>query len=147
MGSTFFSIHCHIVFATKERRPLLRAQWRDRLHSYIGGMLRNQNCIPEAIGGVEDHIHILTSIRPAHCLADLVRDLKKDATNWIIENFDPQFAWQEGYSAFSVSPTAIDQVRRYILNQEEHHKKLPFLDELKELLAKAEIKYEEKYLI
>ena len=74
--------------------------------------------MPEIIGGVEDHIHLLASLRPVHCVADVLRDLKKDSSTWVKENFDGRFAWQEGYAAFTVSPTATDPVRLYIATQE-----------------------------
>ncbi len=111
MGSTFFSLHYHIVFSTKERRPLIHAEWRPRLHSYLGGIIRGMKGVAEIVGGVDDHLHILTSLRPVHCVADVMRDLKKDSTNWVKENFDRQFAWQEGYAAFTVSPSATNAVR------------------------------------
>lgn len=85
---------------------------------------------------------LLASLRPVHRLADVLRDLKKDSTNWIKENFDQLFTWQEGYAAFTVSPSATDAVRNYIGNQEVHHGKHSFVDELKELLAKAGIEYD-----
>jgi putative transposase len=147
MGSTFFSLHYHIVFSTKERRPIIRAEWRPRLHSYLGGILRGMNAVAEGVGGVEDHIHFLASLRPAHCLADLMRDLKKDSTNWVKENLDRTFLWQEGYAAFTVSPSAISSVRNYIANQEAHHGKHSFVDELQELLGKGGIAYDKKYLL
>jgi len=147
MGSTFFSLHYHIVFSTKERRPFIRAEWRPRLHSYLGGIVRGMNGVAEIVGGVEDHVHFLASLRPAHCMADVMRDLKKDSTNWAKENFNRSFAWQEGYAAFTVSPSATDAVRHYIANQEAHHDKHSFVDELKELLGKADIAYDEKYLL
>src|SRR5712691_3739684 len=81
MGSTFFSLHYHIVFSTKERRSLIRAEWRPRLHSYLGGIVRGMNGVAETVGGVEDHVHLLASLRPVHCLADVMRDLKKDSTD------------------------------------------------------------------
>ena len=147
MGSTFFSLHYHVVFSTKERRPLIQPEWRPRLHAYFGGMIKGMNGVPEIVGGVEDHVHLLASLRPAHCLADVMRDLKKDSTNWIKENLARRFAWQEGYAAFTVSPSAIGPVRRYISSQETHHAKHSFIDELKELLGRAGIEYEEKYLL
>jgi putative transposase len=147
MGSTFFSLHYHIVFSTKERRPLIRAQWRPRLHSYLGGIISGVNGVAEIVGGVDDHVHLLASLRPVHRLADLIRDLKKDSTNWIKENLDRSFAWQEGYAAFTVSPSATGAVRNYIANQETHHGKNSFVDELKDLLGKAGVAYEEKYLL
>ena len=147
MGSTFFSLHYHVVFSTKERRPLIHAAWRPRLHAYLGGMVKGMNGVAENVGGVEDHVHLLVSLRPAHCLADVMRDLKKDSTNWIKENLARRFAWQEGYAAFTVSPSAIGAVRHYVSSQEAHHAKYSFVDELKELLGRAGIEYEEKYLL
>ena len=147
MGSTFFSLHYHVVFSTKERRPVIKTEWRPRLHSYLGGTVRQMDGIAEIVGGVDDHVHILLSLRPVHCLADVMRDLKKDSTNWIKQNLERRFAWQEGYAAFTVSPSAIDAVRHYIANQEAQHAKYKFIDELKDLLGRAGIAYEEKYLL
>jgi hypothetical protein len=113
------------------------------MHAYLGGIIRRKNGVAEIIGGVDDHIHLLISLRPAHCLADIVRDLKKDSTNWIKDNFDRNFSWQEGYAVFTVSPTAVERVRRYISRQELHHSKQLFIDELKELLHKAAVGYDE----
>ena len=147
MGSTFFSLHYHIVFSTKDRRPSIQAEWRPRLHSYLGGIIRRMNGVAEIVGGGDDHVHLMASLRPVHCLADVMRDLKKDSTNWVKDNLDRRFAWQEGYAAFTVSPSAIDAVRNYIGRQETHHRKHSFVDELKELLGKAGVAYEEKYLL
>ena len=147
MGSTFFSLHYHIVFSTKERRPLINVEWRTRLHSYLGGIIRGMNGVAESVGGVADHVHLLASLRPVHCVADVLRDLKKDSTNWAKHHFDRNFVWQEGYAAFTVSPLATDAVRKYIANQETHHQKHSFVDELRELLEKAGVEYDEKYLL
>ena len=105
------------------------------------------NGVPEIVGGVEDHVHILASLRPVHCIADVLRDLKKESSTWAKENFNRRFTWQEGYAAFTVSPTATDSVRRYIATQEAHHRKYSFVDELRELLNAAGIEYDEKYLL
>ena len=147
MGSTFFSLHYHFVFSTKDRRPLIGAEWRPRLHSYLGGIIRGMNGVAEIVGGVDDHVHLLASLRPVHRIADVLRDVKKDSTNWAKENFERRFSWQEGYAAFTVSPSATDSVRHYIANQEAHHHKCSFVEELKELLERAGITYEEKYLL
>lgn len=103
--------------------------------------------VAEIVGGVEDHVHLLASLRPVHCLSDVMRDLKKDSTNWVKENFDRGFAWQAGYAAFTVSPSATNAVRSYVANQELHHGKHLFVDEIKTLLQKAGVTYEEKYLL
>ena len=147
MGSTFFSLHYHIVFSTKERRPLIHAEWRPRLYSYLGGIIRGMNGVAEIVGGVDDHVHMLASLRPVHCIADVLRDMKKDSSTWVKENFDRSFLWQEGYAAFTVSPSATESVKKYITNQEVHHAKCSFVDELKDLLEKAGVEYEERYLL
>jgi len=77
MGSTFFSLHYHFVFSTKDRRPLIQAEWLPRLHSYLGGIIRGMNGVAEIVGGVDDHVHLLASLRPVHCIADVMRDMKK----------------------------------------------------------------------
>ena len=147
MGSTFFSLHYHLVFSTKERRPFIKSEWQPRLHAYLGGIIKGMHGVPEIVGGVEDHVHILASLRPVHCIADVLRDLKKESSTWAKENFDRRFTWQEGYAAFTVSPTATDSVRRYIATQEAHHHKHSLVDELTELLNAAGIEFDEKYLL
>lgn len=125
----------------------MQAEWRPRMHSYLGGIIRGMNGVAEIVGGVADHVHLLASLRPVHCIADLMRDMKKDSSTWAKDNFERSFAWQEGYAAFTVSPSATDSVKKYIANQESHHAKLSFVDELKQLLEKAGITYDEKYLL
>lgn len=147
MGSTFLSLHCHIVFSTKERRPLIRTEWRPRLHEYLGGTVKGLDGVAEAVGGVEDHVHLLVGLRATHCLADFVRELKKASSLWAEKDHDRQFGWQDGYSAFTVSATHTKAVRGYIAIQEEHHRKVNFVDELKQLLKKNAVKYEPKYLV
>jgi len=105
------------------------------------------NGVAEIVNGVDNHVHLLVSLRPVHCIADVMRDLKKDSTNWVKESLDRKFAWQEGYAAFTVSPSATEAVRNYIANQEMHHGRHSFVDELKELLGKAGVAYDEKYLL
>ena len=147
MGSTFFSLHYHLIFSTKERFPLIHTEWRPRLHFYMGGIIRGMNGVAEIVGGVSDHVHLLTSLRPVHCIADVMRELKKESTSWVKENFDSRFNWQEGYSAFSVSPTNTESVKRYIADQEKHHARRSFADELRECLDQAGIEFNEKYLL
>ena len=147
MGSTFLSLHYHIVFSTKHRKPSIDARWRARLHEYLGGTVIGLGGVPEAVGGVEDHVHLLVGLRATHTLADFLRELKKAATAWVREqNLDPEFAWQEGYAAFTVSATARNGVKKYIANQEEHHRRRSYIDELKSFLQKAGIEYDPAYL-
>src|ERR1043165_2902374 len=113
----------HIVFSTKERVPLLRAEWRSELFAYIGGVIRNHKGALEAAGGVEDHVHLLVAMSPGRCVSDDVRDIKANSSRWIKEKgFCPEFTWQTKYGAFTVGDPR--EVRLYIARQEEHHKKM-----------------------
>jgi REP element-mobilizing transposase RayT len=147
MPSTYTSLHYHLVFSTKNREPLIDASWRARLHEYLGGMVRNMEGVSLGVGGVADHVHLLVGLKATHCLADFMRDLKKESTRWVKEVLGHKgFAWQAGYAGFTVSPTAVEAVRSYVLNQEEHHRHKSFRDELIELLQKAGIAFDERYL-
>ena len=138
MASTYLSLHYHLVFSTKNREPLIAAAWRPRLHEYLGGTLRVLGGFPEGIGGVADHVHLLVGLKATHCLADVMRELKKTASVWVHEQIGLRsFAWQEGYAAFTVSATSRAAVRGYIARQEEHHRTKSFREELVEMLDKA----------
>jgi putative transposase len=147
MGSTFLSLHYHIVFSTKERRPFIKPAWCTRFHEYLGGTVRGLDGIAEAVGGVEDHVHLLVGLRATHCLADFIREIKKAGATWAIKNHEPLFGWQDGYAAFTTSATHIDAIRKYIATQEAHHRKTDFVTELKTLLAKNGVRYDLKYLL
>jgi REP element-mobilizing transposase RayT len=147
MASTYLSLHYHLVFSTKNREPWIDASWRPRLHEYLGGTLQGLGGFPEGIGGVADHVHILVGLKATHCLADVMRELKKAATIWVRQEIGiASFAWQDGYAAFTVSATSRPAVRGYIANQEEHHRMKPFREELLEMLKKAGIEFDPKYL-
>ena len=140
MPSTHTSLHCHVVFSTKDRRPLIKELWRERLHGYLGGIIRSAEAIPEAIGGVEDHVHLLIGLRASHRLADLVRDLKSVSSRWVHEEIGSAlFEWQEGYGVFSYGQSQIDKGYKYIQNQEAHHKKQTFRNEYLEFLKKFKV--------
>jgi REP element-mobilizing transposase RayT len=147
MGSTFYSIHHHVVFSTKERRPFIRPEWRPQLHEYLGGTLRGLGVVAECVGGVEDHVHLLASFKTTDAPAEVVREFKKASSVWAAEKHECLFGWQDGYAIFSISWTHIPVVRHYIENQEEHHRKVSFVDELKRLLEKNGIAYDPKYLL
>jgi len=147
MSSAYLSLHYHIVFSTKERRPYLDDTLRHRVHGYMGGMLKKMDAIPEDIGGTDDHVHILVGLRATHCLADVTRDLKKNILLWVHKEIGiHEFAWQDGYAAFTVSATARAGVRKYIKHQKIHHQKKSFREELIELLEMAGIEYDPQYL-
>src|SRR5262245_33628611 len=147
MGSTFLSLHYHIIFSTKHRAPVIAREWRSRLHEYMGGTVRGLGGVPQAIAGIDDHVHLLVCLRATHTLADFIRELKKAATAWVHDQIGLQeFMWQEGYAAFTVSPTAREGVTKYILNQEDHHLRKPLIEELNWLLQEAEIEFGPRYL-
>jgi len=147
MPGTYTSLHYHVIFSTKNREPIIAAAWRPRLHEYLGGMIRGLEGTPICVGGVADHVHLLFGLKPTHCLSDFMRDLKKDATNWVKDTLhESHFAWQEGYAAFTVSPTAIESVRAYVSDQEEHHRVRTFREELVIMLRKSGVVFEDRYL-
>ncbi|MCP5524535.1 MAG: IS200/IS605 family transposase [Verrucomicrobiales bacterium] len=146
MASTYLSLHFHVVFGTKDRRPLIRPEWRGQLHEYLGGTIRGLEGFSEGIGGVEDHVHLLVGLKATHRLADFMREFKKASSMWATEKYEPEFAWQDGYAAFTVSASQLETVRRYIANQEEHHRKLGFREELMRLLEKSGVRFETQYL-
>ena len=147
MSSTHLSLHYHLVFGTKHHTPSISLEWRDRLHAYFGGTVKTQGGIPEAIGGVADHMHLLVGLRATHCLADVLRDIKRASSLWVHEEIgDRSFAWQDGYGAFTVSASQRENVRRYIERQEEHHRKATFRDEYLALLQKSGVEFDERFL-
>jgi putative transposase len=146
VSSTYLSLHYHLVFATKNREPLILPEWRPRLHEYLGGTISGLAGFPQGIGGTADHVHLLVGLKATHCLADVLRELKKASSLWVHEQLNvPSFAWQEGYAAFTVSATARDGVKTYIERQEEHHRVKSSREELLELLSKAEIEFDPNY--
>lgn len=147
MPSTHLSLHFHLIFSTKDRVALMHKDWRGRLHAYMGGIINDLGGVPETIGGVEDHVHLLVGLRATHRLADVLRELKASSSKWVHEELQkPLFAWQEGYGAFTVSQSQIEAVKKYIAHQEEHHRKRTFQEEYLEFLQKNGVEYDEKYL-
>lgn len=147
MPSTYLSLHYHLVFGTKDREPFIARVWASRLHEYLGGTILGLGGFPQGVGGVDDHVHLLVGLKATHCLADVLRELKKAASVWVHEQIGLKtLAWQEGYAAFTVSPTARETVQQYIANQEEHHRVRSFREELIEMLERAGIEYDPKYL-
>jgi len=140
------SLHYHVVFSTKERARIIADTWRDDLHTYIGGILKDMNAIPEAIGGPGDHAHVLLGLKATHMLADVVRQIKRGSSVWIHSHGVRKFAWQEGYASFTVSPSQINKVKEYIANQVEHHRRKSYEEEYLELLRLSGVEFDERYL-
>lgn len=147
MSSTYLSLHYHIVFSTKDRAPFIGEAWAGRFHEYLGGAVAGLGGFPQGIGGVADHVHLLVGLKATHCLADFMRELKKASPNWVHDQMrESAFAWQEGYAAFTVSATARGAVKEYIANQAAHHRVKLYRDELIEMLIRAGVEFDERYL-
>src|SRR5687767_9943956 len=144
MANTYTQIYIHVVFAVQERACLIKPEWKEELFKYIGGILKNQGIKLIAIGGVEDHIHILFGLNPNIALSDLVRDVKANSSKYINEKgfVHGKFYWQEGFGAFSYSRSQIDPVAKYVLNQEAHHMHRSFKAEYTELLDRFDVAYD-----
>jgi REP element-mobilizing transposase RayT len=146
MASTYLSLHYHLVFATKYREATIAPEWRSRLHEYLGGTISGLGGFSQGVGGVTDHVHLLVGLKATHCLADVLREVKKASSKWVHEQIGLQtFVWQEGYAAFTVSAPARPAVQQYIANQEEHHRARSSRDELLDMLPKAGIEYDHQY--
>ena len=147
MPSTHTSLHYHLVFSTKDRLPLITKDWQDKLHAYLGGIVRNLSGVPVAVGGIEDHAHLLIGLKPTHCLADVLRDIESGSSEWAHDSLGKKlFAWQPGYGAYTVSPSNLERVRHYILHQAEHHQSKSFQEEYVEMLQMGGVEYDERFL-
>ena len=148
MANTYSQIYIQIVFAVKGRQNLIPKLHREELHKYITGIVTNREQKLLAIFAMPDHIHLLVGLKPNITISDLVRDIKAGSSKFITESnwIKTKFNWQEGYGAFSYSKSQIDNVIKYILKQEEHHKRKTFKEEYLDFLKKFEIDYNEKYL-
>jgi putative transposase len=145
MAHTFSRNHIHLVFSTKDRRKTIRKELQPRLWAYLAGICKNQGMVTLAIGGTENHVHILLHLPPKLALANAVLLLKANSSKWMTGQ-GKGFAWQEGYGAFSVSSSNLDQVSRYIQNQEAHHRKAGFEEEFRALLGKHGVEYDPQYI-
>ena len=148
MPRSYTNLIYHIVFSTKDRKPLIKNESEERLYEYIGGIIRGLGGILLMINGVEGHVHILAKLRPDKSVSDVLRDLKSNASGWMHDVFPDakDFSWQNGYGAFSVGPTEIERVKRYIANQKIHHGTQSFEDEFVDLLKVHEIEFDRRYL-
>lgn len=149
MANTYTQLLYHIVFSTKERRPLISPEKRDDLLKYVWGISKNLDCHLYRVNAVEDHMHLVTHIHPSVAVADYIGKLKSSSTTWILneKKFPGWRGWQDGYGAFTHSIGEKERLTKYVIDQQEHHKHESFVDELKRLLTEAGIKYDEKYLL
>jgi REP element-mobilizing transposase RayT len=148
MPHSFTRLYVHIVFSVKNRQPLLTGETLARLCAYFHGVITGENHTLVIAGGAADHVHLLIRAHPQQALADLVRKAKAHATVWARQELPVgrAFAWQSGYAAFSVSQSNVAQVQRYIEGQEAHHRRLSFREELRALLIRHRIEFDDRYL-
>ena len=148
MSDSYTNLLYHIVFSTKDRRPLITPEYELRLYDYIGGTIRSLGGICLELNGSEDHIHLLAKLRADRAVSDVLRDLKANASGWMHDVFPSLkgFSWQRGYGAFTVSHSNVNEVRRYIARQKEHHRKVSFRDEFIQFLNANGIKYDERFI-
>jgi len=149
MAQSLAKILVHTVFSTKERRPLLRAAaLREELHRYLGGILTHLDSQSVIVGGVEDHVHALHTLSRTASIAEVVKEMKRGSSMWL-KTRSPQladFEWQAGYGAFSIGQSQVDDVCAYIAGQEEHHRKISFQDEVRALLKRYKVEFDERYV-
>jgi REP element-mobilizing transposase RayT len=145
---SYVSSYFHCVFSTKERRPLITPELRERLWPFMGGIARQNNLKAIEIGGVEDHVHILISLPASVPVSKAMQLIKGGSSKWVNETFPDQqsFSWQDEYGAFSVSVSQLDKTIAYIKGQPEHHRKMTFQEEFLALLKKHRVEYDERYL-
>jgi putative transposase len=149
MSQSFTAIYVHLVFSTKGRHPWFTdPKLREELHHYLGGISNSLGCPIRIVGGVADHVHLLGCLGKVMSPADWVKELKRVSNLWLKEKGPAfkGFEWQRGYGAFSVSHSNVDEVIEYIANQEQHHRKFNFQDELRALLKRHNIEWDERYI-
>ena len=148
MSHTYTNLLVHVIFSTKNRESLIKAQLRPDLHAYIGGIVRELKGTAIIVGGTENHIHMLARLPSTSSIADVVRIVKANTSKWLHEKWPEEwrFGWQTGYAALTVSESNSDAVRTYIAEQENHHKKISFEDEFIAFLRKNAIPYDPRYV-
>ncbi|WP_461783815.1 transposase [Prosthecobacter sp.] len=149
MPQSLARVLIHTVFSIKGREPAFHdPALRSEVHAYLGGCAKALDCLPIQIGGVADHVHLLTTLSRTLAIAEFVKEIKRVSTGWVQERggMFRQFHWQAGYGCFSVSESNVNAVTRYIERQEEHHRKITFQDEYRELLRRHGQTWEEAYV-
>lgn len=148
MANTYTQIHYQFVFATRYRNAFIHYSWKEELHKFITGTVQRYEHKMLQINSMPDQIHLLIGMRPHQSVSELIKSVKSESTKWINEKkFCPgKFAWQEGFAAFSYSYEHITNVAGYIARQEEHHRKILFRDEYRQMLKESAIEFDEKYI-
>ena len=149
MANTYTKIYIHAVFAVKYRECLIAPHWKDELFKYTTGIVQNNSHKMLAIGGMPDHVHLFVGMKPDQSVSDLIRDVKANTSKWINERglVKGKFSWQAGFGAFSYAQSQLDTLVKYVMNQENHHRKQSFREEYQELLKKFDVEYDERYIM
>lgn len=148
MANTYHQMYIQTVFAVKYREAIIQSVWKKDLFSVIGNLINETGCKTLIVNGVEDHVHYFFGLKPSVSISDVMKNAKAKSSKWVNESslLPHRFEWQEGYSAFSYSRSHIDDVHKYIQNQEAHHSKRTFKEEYVDMLAKFEVTFDEKYI-
>ncbi len=148
MGQSLVKNYLHIVFSTKNRKPLIDEDIENELYSYLTGICNKLECYPIKVGGHTNHVHVLCNLSKKMALVKLMEELKSHSSKWIKTKGDKysNFYWQDGYGAFSVNPREVEVVVKYIENQKEHHRKKSFQEEFVAFLEKYNVEFDEKYV-
>ncbi len=148
MPNTFTQIYVQTVFTVKNRLSVIMPSWKDELYKYMTGIVQNNGHKLIAINGTSDHVHLFVGLKPSQSLSELMQDVKGDSSKWINSKgfVKGHFEWQAGFGAFSYAHSQIDNVVKYINNQELHHKKETFLQEYLRFLNEFEVQYDERYI-
>ena len=148
MAHTFTDVLIHALFSTRERRPTLNQEFRSELFPYMGGILKRLGCQPLLVNGASDHVHMLFVLPARLPLADVIEKVKANSSRWVHERYTHRrdFAWQQGYTAFSVSPSDRQRVLDYITRQEEHHRKRTFQEEVMTFLKRSGIPFDPRHV-
>lgn len=148
MPQSLAAIHLHVIFSTKMRQPIITPDLAPRLHAYMGGVIRQLDCVPHTINGMDDHVHLLISVAPKISVSDLIGRTKSNSSRWV-HDLDPKhsdFGWQRGYGAFSVSESSMNEVGRYVSEQPLHHARMTFQEEFVAFLSRHQLKYDPQYV-
>lgn len=148
MAQSLSNILLHLVFSTKNREPFIDESIERNLFKYVATVARNLHCPTHGIGAADDHIHLACSLARTVTVSQLVQDIKQDSSQWMKQQGPSyvDFSWQNGYGAFSIGQSQLGDLQRYIANQRDHHRRLSFQDELRQLLERYHVEYDERYL-
>lgn len=149
MTHSFRAHYYHLIWSTKNREPLIKPDVQPSLYAYMGGVIRNHDAKLLEVGGTNNHVHLLLSLKLPDKFTDLIRDIKTSSSLWMSKNClnNSYFAWQEGYGSFSVSYSSLEKVQHYIKNQEAHHKTMTFEEEYHQLLVKHQINFDSRFVL